>query len=78
LVNQGGKKMKSRIVIAIVVLALTGCSASFFNFSTPTPTGPTPTPLSEQQIMDQIQTQVISIRGLQPTGPVTPNIGTIA
>ena len=63
--------MKSKIIFAIVVLALAGCSASFFNYSTPTPTGPTPTPLSEQQIMDQIQTQVISIRGLQPTGPVT-------
>ena len=63
--------MKSRIGIALVVLALTGCSASFFNFSTPTPTGPTPTPLSEQQIMNQIQSQVISIRGLQPTGQVT-------
>jgi hypothetical protein len=63
--------MKSKIVIAIVIFALTGCSTSFFNLSTPTPTGPTPTPLSEQQIMDQIQTQVISIRGLQPTGSVT-------
>jgi hypothetical protein len=65
--------VKSKIALAVIVLFLLGCSFSIFNPSTPTPTGPTPTPLTEDQMMDQIQAQVISIRGLQPTEPVTRN-----
>jgi hypothetical protein len=61
--------MKRNLVFAIIVLTMLGCS--ILNLSTPTPSGPTPTPLTEDQMMDQIQAQVIAIRGLQPTGPVT-------
>lgn len=59
------------MTLGIIMLLLMSCSLSTFNLFNTTPTGPTPTPLTEQQMIDQIESQVISIRGLQPTGPVT-------
>jgi hypothetical protein len=63
--------MKRKIALTIIALALMACSLPFSLTSTPTQSGPTATPLSEDQVMDQIQSQVIAIRKIQPSGPVT-------
>jgi hypothetical protein len=60
--------MKTKLSLALIVLTMLGCS--LFNFDSPTPSGPTPTPLSKEKMMDLIETQVTSIRGLHTTEKV--------